>query len=122
MRVRAHAARHQEAPIEPARQPRRPRVSPVGQSELGACWSLPARQVVAGLATSVDGLSSAEAASRLARIGGNELKEQRGLSRARVLWNQLRSPLLLLLLFAAAASAATREWVDAWIVLAIVLA
>jgi len=44
------------------------------------------------------------------------------LSRLRVLWNQLRSPLLLLLVFAAGASAVTGEWVDAVIVLAILLA
>jgi magnesium-transporting ATPase (P-type) len=47
------------------------------------------------------GLSSAEAARRLAEFGRNELRDRRQNSRLRVLWNQLRSPLLLLLLFAA---------------------
>jgi Mg2+-importing ATPase len=68
------------------------------------------------------GLSSAEAARRLVQYGPNELREQGQLSRARVLWNQLRSPLLLLLVFAAGASALTGEWIDAAIVFAILVA
>jgi Mg2+-importing ATPase len=68
------------------------------------------------------GLSSAEAASRLAQHGPNELRARGQLSRARVLWKQLRSPLLLLLVFAAGASALTGEWIDAAIVLAILVA
>jgi Mg2+-importing ATPase len=39
-----------------------------------------------------------------------------------VLLNQIRNPLLLVLVFAAGASAFTGEWIDASIVLAIVLA
>ena len=39
-----------------------------------------------------------------------------------VLWNQLRSPLLLLLVFAAGLSVVTGEWIDAVIMLAIVVA
>jgi Mg2+-importing ATPase len=68
------------------------------------------------------GLSSAEAARRLVQYGPNELREQGQLSRVRVLWNQLRSPLLLLLVFAAGASALTGEWIDAAIVFAILVA
>jgi Mg2+-importing ATPase len=41
--------------------------------------------------------------------------------RRRVLWNQLRSPLLLLLIVAALASAMSGEWGDACIVLLIVM-
>jgi P-type Mg2+ transporter len=53
------------------------------------------------------GLSSAEAAARLRETGPNEITSEAGLSRARVLWNQLRSPLQLLLLFAIATAAAS---------------
>jgi Mg2+-importing ATPase len=69
-----------------------------------------------------EGLSSAEAASRLAQHGPNEIREQAQLSRGRVLWNQLRSPLLLLLVFAAGASVLTAAWIDAAIVLMILVA
>ncbi|HEU5320350.1 MAG TPA: magnesium-translocating P-type ATPase [Methylomirabilota bacterium] len=74
------------------------------------------------LGTAAEGLSSAEAARRLAEHGFNEADRHRAPSRMRVLWNQLRSPLLLILLFAAGMSALTAEWVDASIVLAILLA
>ena len=70
----------------------------------------------------MQGLSSAEAERRLGQYGPNALDAQRPLTRVQVLLNQLRSPLLLLLIFAAAASGATREWFDAGIVLAIVVA
>jgi Mg2+-importing ATPase len=70
----------------------------------------------------VGGLSSSEALARLARYGPNEVRESARFSRLRVLWNQLRSPLLLLLVFAALASALTGAWTDALIVVAIVIA
>jgi Mg2+-importing ATPase len=49
------------------------------------------------------------------------VREHRRLTRTRVLMNQIRNPLLLVLVFAAVASAMTGEWVDAVIVVAIVL-
>ena len=67
------------------------------------------------------GLTSVEAAARLRVNGPNEIASERTLSRARVLWNQLRSPLLLLLLFAVAAAASSGEWLNAGIVLAIIV-
>ena len=48
--------------------------------------------------------------------GQTSFASSNGLSRARVLLGQVRSPLLLLLLFAAIVSALTGEWVDAAIV------
>ncbi|HVQ13358.1 MAG TPA: magnesium-translocating P-type ATPase, partial [Vicinamibacterales bacterium] len=70
----------------------------------------------------VDGLSEADAITRLEQFGPNELRETRSDSRLSVLGRQLRSPLLLLLLFAAAASTMSGEWLDAAIVLIIVAA
>jgi len=87
-----------------------------------AYWSVGIDELVTRLRSSHEGLSSAEAATRLQQFGRNELREHRSLSRLRILWNQLRSPLLLLLVFAAAASALTGEWIDATIVLLIVAA
>ena len=87
----------------------------------GAWWSRPPAELTQVLAPGSDGLDEEEAARRLARHGPNVVGEHVALSRLAVLWNQLRSPLLLLLLFAAAVSVATGEWVDAGIVLAIVL-
>jgi Mg2+-importing ATPase len=91
-------------------------------ADAGEWWSLPAVEVARHLDTGPNGLASEEAGRRLARHGPNVIGEHAALSRLEVLWNQLRSPLLLLLLFAAAVSFATGEWADAVIVLVIVLA
>lgn len=88
----------------------------------GSYWALDSDELSRRLRSRPDGLSSAEAANRLEQFGRNELKEEHRLSRLGVLWNQIRSPLLLLLVFAAAVSAVTGEWGDAVIVLVIVLA
>ena len=68
------------------------------------------------------GLTSVEAARRLREHGRNELREEEELSRLRVLLAQFRSPLLLLLVFAAAVALATGQWIDATIVILIILA
>jgi Mg2+-importing ATPase len=83
-------------------------------------WSLDRAALFLRLRSSPEGLTSEEAADRLRDIGPNMPKEEGRLTRLRVLWNQIRSPLLMLLLFAAAVSMATREWSDAIIVLTIV--
>src|SRR6266487_3644473 len=85
-------------------------------------WSVDADVLVQRLGSTREGLSAAEAATRLREYGPNQLREQRRLTRTRVLLNQIRNPLLLVLVFAAGASAMTGEWVDAFIVVVIVLA
>jgi P-type Mg2+ transporter len=87
-----------------------------------AYWTLAADVVLRGLSSSAAGLSTRSAGRRLAEYGRNELRPKAELTGLRVALNQIRSPLLLVLVFAAAASALTREWLDAVIVLVIVLA
>lgn len=89
---------------------------------IAAYWALDAADVARRLESSREGLSQAEAERRWEKCGANELREQRPTSRFGLLIRQLRSPLLLLLLFAAVASAFTGEWLDAAIVLTIVIA
>ena len=89
---------------------------------LDGYWARDAGDVARLLSSGPGGLSSADAAARLREHGPNTVREHRPLSRVVVLLNQVRSPLLLLLVFAAAASAMTREWVDAAIVLTVVVA
>lgn len=88
----------------------------------GIYWALPDAALIARLKSSAAGLSSEEAGLRLRQFGPNELRDHRGVGRWRVLFNQLRSPVLWLLIFAAGASLATQEWADAVIVLVIVAA
>jgi Mg2+-importing ATPase len=84
-------------------------------------WTLDPSELMRQLATSPNGLSQAEAARRLETHGRNELRQHRQLSRLAMLGRQLGNPLLLLLVFAACASALSGEWMDAAIVLTIVV-
>jgi Mg2+-importing ATPase len=105
-----------------ARRLRNPGTATPATTERLAYWALPPEAVAGRLQSGAGGLSSEEAERRLGQHGHNEITGRPTLTRLGVLWNQLRSPLLLLLLFAAGASAVTGEWVDAVIVLTIVLA
>ncbi|HEY6547928.1 MAG TPA: cation-transporting P-type ATPase, partial [Vicinamibacteria bacterium] len=85
-------------------------------------WALTALELAGRLGSSADGLSQAEALARLRTFGPNRLRSGPAHTRLRVLLAQLRSPLLFLLIFAASISALTGEWLDAVIVVLIVLA
>jgi len=91
-------------------------------SKLEAFWSRAPDELLTRLTTTPDGLADGEAEKRLKEYGPNEFREQRHVTGWSVLWAQVRNPLLLLLVFAAGASIVTREWVDAIIVVTIVLA
>jgi Mg2+-importing ATPase len=84
-------------------------------------WAREAGALLQELGSDPGGLSSAEVAERLRRHGPNEVREERGASAARLLLRQVRSPLVLILVFGAAVSLVVQEWVDAAVVLAIVL-
>ncbi|MDH5245178.1 MAG: magnesium-translocating P-type ATPase [Betaproteobacteria bacterium] len=86
-----------------------------------AYWSHDASALLAALATSPGGLSSIEAAGRLGREGPNVIAEQREVAAIRMLLHQFASPLVLILVFGAGVSIFVRDWVDAAIILAIVL-
>ena len=59
--------------------------------------------------------------SRLNQYGPNALKAQRQTTAFGLLLRQFKSPLVLILIFAAIVSAFVGEWIDASIVLAVVL-
>ena len=100
---------------------RRPAESPRPAIDASPYWTVAPDTLVERLQSTPAGLSSAEAGARLRTYGRNEFREHTQLTRIRVFVNQLRSPLLLVLVFAAVASAVTGEWVDALIVLLIVI-
>ena len=66
-------------------------------------------------------MSSESAAEQLRLVGPNSVEDARRLSALRLLLRQFESPLVLILIFGAAISLALRQWVDAGIILAIVL-
>jgi Mg2+-importing ATPase len=84
-------------------------------------WSQPIKDLVAALGGTSDGLGSAEAGLRLAQVGPNLLEAKEKATALRLFLNQFKSPIILILLFATGMSAVTKEWVDATIILAIVL-
>jgi Mg2+-importing ATPase len=111
-------ADHADAPPPPPAPPP-PRG---GLTAPRAYWTQAAAHVAAALGAGLEGLTSEEAARRLAIAGANELRPRQALSGLRLLWRQIRSPLVLLLVFAATVSAATGEWSDAVIVGVILIA
>ncbi|MFB7881918.1 magnesium-translocating P-type ATPase [Brevundimonas diminuta] len=72
-------------------------------------------------ATGPGGLSSVEAAVRLRRDGANTIHAAGGHSAAALLLRQFRSPLVLILVIAAVVSGMVQQWLEAGIILAIVL-
>ena len=78
-------------------------------------------EVVAALDAGPDGLTSAEAQARLTRHGLNRLPEAEGPSAARLLLDQLATPLMWALLAAGAIALALGEVEDGLVVLAVVI-
>lgn len=85
-------------------------------------WSKPVDEMLVALESSRDGLTQSAAAERLRRYGPNSVTDgyQRH-NRLRLFLNQFRSPLVLILVFAAIVAILVQDWVDALIVLAIVM-
>jgi Mg2+-importing ATPase len=84
-------------------------------------WSLTAAQLLAALHTSNNGLQQTDAETRIKQYGPNALKAQRQATAFGLLVRQFRSPLVLILIFATIVSAFLSQWIDASIVLAVVL-
>ncbi|MFO0689164.1 MAG: magnesium-translocating P-type ATPase [Myxococcota bacterium] len=88
---------------------------------LGAWWSETPDALLARLGSRSTGLASGEARERLQRFGPNSLRPASRFAWLRLLGRQLASPLVAILVFAAAVSALVHDWIDAAIVLAILL-
>ena len=84
-------------------------------------WSREAGDVSTSLGSGPNGLTAARAAERLAVVGRNSVEDAQRLGPLRLLWRQFGSPLVLILIFAAAVSLSLSQWVDAGIILAIVI-
>ncbi len=84
-------------------------------------WAREAGELVAALGSGPRGLSDAQAAERLSAVGRNRVQDVERRGPLSLLLRQLESPLVLILVFAAAVSIGLRQWVDAGIILAIVL-
>ncbi|WP_336975315.1 magnesium-translocating P-type ATPase [Sphingobium aromaticiconvertens] len=84
-------------------------------------WSDEPSMLTVSLGSSLTGLSPGQAATQLARLGPNSVEDTTHLGTLRLLLRQFESPLVLILVFAAGISLVLQQWVDAAIILAIVL-
>ncbi len=85
-------------------------------------WSHCADEVLDALGSHRHGLSAEAAAGRLRQYGRNTLAAGPGQSKAlRLFLDRFRSPLVLILVFAAVVAFIVHDWLDALIVLAIVI-
>ncbi len=86
-----------------------------------AYWSQDAAALMTALGTGPGGLTAASAATKLAQYGANSVGEEQQTNGLHLLLRQFESPLVLILIFAAVISLALQQWVDASIILVIVL-
>lgn len=84
-------------------------------------WSLETGPLMSALGAAPEGLSATQAAAHLSRYGLNTMDDEQQNSGLRLAVRQFESPLVLILIFAAVVSLVLRQWVDATIILLIVL-
>jgi Mg2+-importing ATPase len=85
-------------------------------------WNLPPDEMVKQLDGSPQGLSSEAAQARLVQVGHNVLQRRAKATPLLLFLKQFKNPLVLILVFAAIISLITQAWIDAIIILAIVIA
>ena len=84
-------------------------------------WSLPVDEVVKKFNSSTNGLSQEAAQEILAQTGPNSIQSKERVTPLGLFLNQFKSPIVLILIFATLISAILKDWVDAVIILLIVL-
>ncbi len=86
-----------------------------------AVYNLSLKEVLSTYKTSIKGISSAEAKKRIEHYGSNELKEKKKISPFRLFMSQFKNFIIYILLFAVGISAVSGEYVDAIVILLILL-
>ena len=84
-------------------------------------WSVPADEVTRKVNSSTNGLSQTAAQEILGRVGPNSIQSKKRATPLGLFLNQFKSPIVLILLFATTVSMFVQEWVDAIIILTIVV-
>ena len=87
-----------------------------------AYWSIDPDTLKSHLQVSTAGLTQEEAARRLELYGPNSIQVKKRSSTFLMFLNQFKSPIMLILIFATLISAIVQDWVDALIILIIILA
>jgi Mg2+-importing ATPase len=84
-------------------------------------WSISADEVIGKVNSSKNGLSQESAQAILERAGPNRIQSKKRATPLGLFLNQFKSPIVLILVFATIFSAFLKDWVDAVIILLIVL-
>ncbi len=95
---------------------------PVSFSPDVAYWAFKPDQALEKLDSSLNGLTSAQAEQRLLEHGLNSLQAKSRTTVLMLLLGQFKSPIILILIFATLVSAFVQDWIDAAIILGIVVA
>lgn len=80
-------------------------------------WAHTPQEVLAILKSGTQGLSEADALSRLSRYGQNEFRRRKKTSALSILLRQFGSPLIFILIAAAVITLLLREWIETFVVL-----
>ncbi len=94
---------------------------PAGRPDRESWHAIPVDQVLAALGGSPDGLTDAQVRERLARFGANHLPPPKRRSPALRFLDQFNDALIYVLLGAALVTALLGHWIDAQVILAVVL-
>lgn len=86
-----------------------------------AYWSHDGASLAVALGSGPHGITTSQAERVLGTVGPNSVEDAAQTSVLRLILRQFESPLILILVFAAVVSLALQQWVDASIILAIVL-
>ena len=86
-----------------------------------SCYVQDIEKLLAELETTRDGLSDAESLKRLSSYGKNELGQRKRRSFFAMLWEQISDTMVLLLIAAAVLSLIFKEWVQAGVIVLIVV-
>lgn len=93
----------------------------MAEPSLTTYWSHDAEEILASLGSTSQGLDKTTALLRLKETGPNALQEKARTTPIKIFLSQFKSPIVLILLFATVVSMFVQEWVDAIIILAIVV-
>jgi Mg2+-importing ATPase len=84
-------------------------------------WSKPVNEIAQSVKSTIIGLSENDAQDILRRVGPNRIQSKERVTPLGLFLNQFKSPIVLILIFATVISAFLQDWVDAVIILLIVM-
>jgi Mg2+-importing ATPase len=84
-------------------------------------WSIPVDEALKEFHSDINGLTTEDAALRLKENGENSIKKHKKASQLIMFLHQFKNPIVIILIIATLISAGTGEWIDAAIILLIVL-